>query len=243
MTLQGMYAAYRQSFDPEREPCMKFNISPVTAIFLALAMAASALAQDFVSERSVRLSAMIFTQGPDASVTTVTSGTTITTKRVVTTTFGNRDLLGMMIGRQLIPAPLADWDLIFLADKTGTGRFYAGKAGLPPVLVPADLLTVPEFGAKVAGGMTVTGAEGGNFGGLTETSFASLAVGGVTASGLATSGGANNGDQGHSVSPDSATTTLTFAGGAVDADGDRLVKGVIVIGSAKSITMDAVPVK
>lgn len=212
---------------------MKASFSLVTAVFIALAMAVSALAQEFefATARSVRLSATILTQGPDASVTTVNGGTTITTKRVVTTTFGNRDVMGMMVGRQLINGPVTGWELIYLADPMGKGNFYATKAGEAPVQVPVDLLTVPEFGAKVAGGMTVTGAEGVNFGGISETAFATLSVGGVPASGLAT----GSGDQGHTVSPESTTTTLIFAGGTVDADGDRLVRGVIVIGSPKAL--------
>lgn len=216
---------------------MKASFSLVTAFFLALTTAGSALAQEFTAARSVRLSATILTQGPDASVTTVNGGTTITTKRVVTTSFGNRDVMGMMIGRQLIAGPVTGWELIYLADPMGTGNFYAVKANQAPVVVPADLLTVPEFGAKVSGGMTVTGAEGVNFGGISETAFATLSVGGVPASGLAT----GSGDQGHTVSPESTTTTLTFAGGAVDGDGDRLVRGVIVIGSSKALQPVSVP--
>ena len=212
---------------------MKFLISLVTAILMAHAMTHFALGQEFVSERMVGLTATILTQGADASVTTVQGGTTITTKRVVSTSFANRDLLAVMQSRQLITGQTGEWSLVFLADAAGKGGLYARRPGLEPVPVPADLLSLPAFGAKVAGGMTVSGSDGGHFGGLSETAFATLAVDGVPASGLANSGvGKGTGEQG--VSPDFTTTTLSFTGGIVDAGGNRLVKGVIVIGSPKN---------
>ena len=217
-------------------------ISSVTAMFVALAMAGSAPAQEFVSARPVVLTATILTQGPDASVTTVQGGTTITTKRVISIPFGNRDLLSMMLARQLIVAPLPGWNVVLLTDSTGQGGLYASKVGSKPVPVPGDLLTIPDFGAKVASGMTVTGAGGGTFGGLSETAFATLVVVGVPASGLATTGIAKA-DQGKVPSSDLATTTVSFTGGIADAHGDRLVKGVVVIEGAKGLGPSNAPPK
>ena len=97
-------------------------ISSVTAMFVALAMAGSAPAQEFVSARPVVLTATILTQGPDASVTTVQGGTTITTKRVISIPFGNRDLLSMMLARQLIVAPLPGWNVVLLTDSSVANR-------------------------------------------------------------------------------------------------------------------------
>ncbi|MDB6137277.1 MAG: hypothetical protein JWO94_349 [Verrucomicrobiaceae bacterium] len=219
---------------------MKLIYSLVTAIFMAHMVATSALAQEFVTERSVLLTATILSQGPDASVTTLNGDTTITSKRVISTPFGGRELLGMMQGRQLIGGPVTGWGLVFLTDADGKGSLFAHKEGELPIPVPGDLLTVPDFVAKVTTGMTVAGPEGGTFGGLAETAFATLTVSGVPVSGLANSGLGKN-DVSRGVSPDSATTTLTFAGGIFNADGDRIVKGVIVIGSSKGLLTAPVP--
>ncbi len=197
------------------------------------ALTLPSLAQEYVSESPVTLNATILIQGADASVTTVEGGTTITTKRVVSIPYTNRDLLADMEAAKLVMAPLQGWSLVLRVDSMGVGGLYVRKLGSEPVAVPPELLTLPEFGARVAGGITVSGVEGKTFGGLSETAFATISVRGVPASGLASSTMGNTDPSRGEVST-SGMTILTFAGGTVDAGGSRLVKGSLEISSDKS---------
>ena len=211
---------------------------------LLFGLLASAKAQNYVLESQVFLTGTVLTQGPDASVTTVRGGTTITSNRIISTSFTNREVLAAMISRSLIAGPSAGWSLVYLVDAGGNGGPYAQKSGLEAVAVPADLLTLPVFGAKVSGGMTVTAPVGGNFTRNSSTAFATTSVDGIPASGLAnnTSSTATITVQGQTHEIDAVTTTMNFAGGVTDNGGSsRLVKGVIAIGSAKLSTLTVLP--
>ena len=205
----------------------------ILLVLVLAAMTLPSLGQEYVSESAVTLNATILIQGADASVTTVEGGTTITTKKVVSVPYTNRDLLTEMETARLISSPLQGWNLVLRVDSTGVGGLYVRKLGSEPVAVPAELLTLPEFGARVAGGITVRGAEGTSFGGLSETAFATLSVRGIPASGLASSTMANTDPSRGPVST-SGMTALTFAGGVEDAGGSRLVSGSLEISSDKS---------
>lgn len=215
----------------------------MAVLLVLLVVHPSAHAQDYVLESRVTLTASVLTQGPDASVTTVKGGTTITTKRIITSPFNNHEVLAAMAQGGLIAGSLHDWNLFYLADSKGTKGVYARKAGGDPVPVPVSLLTLPVFGPKVSGGMTVAGPKGSSFNGINEVSYSTASVNGVPATGLA-----SNSVQtitftrnGISKEADVVSTTMTFAGGASDANGDRLVKGVIVVGSATLSTLTSLP--
>jgi len=216
----------------------------MVATLLLFGLLASAEAQNYVMESQVLLTGTVLTQGPDASVTTVRGGTTITSNRIVSTSFTNREVLAAMLARGLIPGPAAGWGLVYLVDAGGKGGPYAQKSGLQAVAVPADLLTLPVFEAKVSGGMTVTAPVGGSFTRNSSTAFATTTVGGIPASGLAnnSSSTATITVQGQTHEIDTVTTTMNFAGGITDSGGSsRLVKGVIAIGSAKLSALTLLP--
>ena len=222
---------------------MKLSSSRVAAALLIFGMMGSAQAQNYVLESQVVLTGTVLTQGPDASVTTVQGGTTITTNRVINTSFTNREVIAAMLARSLMAGPSSGWGLVSLADASGRGGIYAEKSGAQPVAVPADLLTLPIFGPAVYGGMTVTAPVGGDFSRTSSIAFATVTVDGIAASGLANNTQATSSFtmEGRAQDVNTVTTTMNFAGGTTGTGGSRLVKGVITIGSAKLSALTALP--
>ncbi len=222
---------------------MKLSSSRVAAALLIFGVMGSAQAQNYVLESQVVLTGTVLTQGPDASVTTVKGGTTITTNRIINTSFTNREVIAAMISRSLIAGPSSGWGLASLVDATGKGGLYAEKSGAQPVAVPADLLTLPVFGPAVYGGMTVTAPVGGDFSRTSSIAFATTSVNGIPASGLANNASTTSSFtiQGQARDLTTVTTTLNFTGGTTGIGGSRLVKGVVTIGSAKPSTLAALP--
>ena len=231
-------------FRPRNESVLSMKFSLLVAACLLLGwLTSSALADGFVSESPVTLNATILTQGADASLTTVQSGTTITTKKIVATTFGNHEILSAMLTNNLIAAPIQGWSLVLRVDTAGNAGLFASKHGAAPVLVPAEWLSMPDFGPRVSGGITVTGKDGKAFGGLSETAFATLSVNGVPASGLATSL-PENPQAKHPASSGTGKTVLTFAGGMENEAGSQIVKGTLEFSSATTApTAGAAPLK
>ncbi len=222
---------------------MKCPASLVAVALLIIAMPGLVKAQSYVLESQIVVTGSVLTQGPDASVSTIHGGTTITTNRVVNTSFTNREIISAMLTRKLIPSPVTGWNLVYLVDGTGTGGPYAQKTGQTAVAVPADLLTLPVFGPKVSGGMTVTAPSGGSFVSSNVTALATASISNVPACGLATSvsSTATITVDGKSRDINTLNTTLNFVGGTSDASGSRLVKGVLTVGSAKLSTLTTLP--
>ena len=206
---------------------MKAPLLLAITLLLAHFATLGARAQSYVAESAVTLNATVLSQGPDASVTTVQSGTTITTKKVVATPLTNHEVLSAMVASNLIPAPLQGWNIVLRVDAEGNAGLFARKLAQLPVAVPADLLTLPNLGPRVAGGITVTAKDGTNHGGLSETAFATITAGGVPASGLATTTPSHHGKG--TPSPDAGKTVLNFAGGVTVDGASRLVRGTLEI--------------
>lgn len=209
------------------------------ATLLSFAGPGSSLAQTYVLESPIALTAAIMTQGTD-TVTRTTPRGTVTTKRLVTTPFTNRELLAAMVTRGLIASPASDWVLLYLEDGAGQGGAYVRKkpTAVPaadPVLVPADLLTLPVFGPTLKRGTEVSSARGTAFQGAGEMALATCTVKGIPVSGLANSGlhMLNATIQGAAYQLDTASTTLAFTGGIDGDPSDQLIKGMIVVGNAR----------
>ena len=217
----------------ERLPCMNPRLLLAITLFVASSFIAQVLAQEVVSESPVLLSATILKQGPDASVTTIQSGTTITTKKVVATPFGNREVLAAMLADNLITGTVQDWALVLIVHTTGEAGLFARhqqQGDKAPVPVPPNLLSFPDLGPRVAGGITVTGKDGTTHGGLSETAFATLAVNGIEVSGLASSTPAKNPS---AKSPNAYTgnTVIDFTGGTFVEGNAQLIKGTLEFSS------------
>lgn len=226
---------------------MKTIPALVIATLSSLASLVSAQAQTYVLESPIAVAASIMTQGSD-TVTRSSARGTVTTKRLITTPFTNREVLGAMLSRGLITGSASDWILVYLEDEAGQGGAYARKkqpAILPtPVAVPADLLTLPVFGPSLSRGTHIASTHGMmTFQGATDVALATCTISGIPASGLA-----NNGLrtlvatlQGVTYQLDTVTTTLAFEGGIDEDPSDRLIKGMIVVGSARLSPLPALP--
>lgn len=227
---------------------MKTITTLAVATLLSLAsLVSSAQAQSYVLESPIAVAAGIMTQGTDSVTRTSTRGT-MTTKRLVTTPFTNREILATMLSRGLITGLASDWILVYLEDEAGQGGAYARKkqpAILPaPVAVPADLLTLPVFGPSLSRGTQIAATQGMmSYQGATELALATCTIKGIPASGLASNGLRTlvATIQGVTYQLDTVSTTLAFEGGIDEEPTDRLVKGTIAIGNAKLSPLPALP--
>jgi hypothetical protein len=212
---------------------MKSIRTLATAWIAAAALAVAAHAQTYVLQSPVIITGSILTQGPDNTVSLQGNrGTVIRTKSIARAPFSNRQILDTMIERKLIEGNALDWRLVYLTDETGAGGAYATKNVGTPVAVPADLLTLPVFGASLLRGTEVKTASGNTFVGQTELAVATATVKGVNVSGLATNGirTLNITIGGVAYQIDSVRTSLSFQGGVKGNVSDMIVTGFLTIG-------------
>lgn len=217
---------------------MKAVSTLALATLLSIAGPGSGLAQTYVLESPIAVAASIMTQGTETATRNMTRGT-VMTMRFATTPFTNRDVLAAMLTRGLITGAASDWTLLYLEDDAGQGGAYARKkqAVLPsdPVPVPTDLLTLPVFGPSISRGAGVVIPGGTTVQSAGEMAYATCTINGIPVSGLASSGvrTLNPTIQGTAYQLDTVTTMLAFTGGIDGEPSDRLIKGSIVVGSAK----------
>ncbi len=218
---------------------------PMKTKFIVAAMSIAALAtsgaQTFVLDSPVLLTSAIRTQGADTTVTK--NGVTVVTKRLKKQRFNNVEILTAMLDRSLITGSTGDWSLAYLSNESGVGGIYAKKAGVTPVAVPSDLLTLPVFGPSVTTGHETTGPKGYSFLGTTEIASSTITVDGIPASGIATNGirTINATIKGTLYQLDTVSTTMTFTGGMKGDDGDSILDGIIVIGKANVSKLTTLP--
>lgn len=212
------------------------------AASLFLITSSALRAQSFVTESPVTITGTVLTQGSD-NISRSVLGVSVTVKKVVSTPFTNREVLNNLLARDLITGSISGWSLVFLSDDTRAGIF-ARKAGTSPVAVPADLLTLPAFGAALDTGIEVKGPNGSALSGAGQVALATCSVNNIPVSGFATNGTyvLTATINGKNVAGTGTVTTLNFTGGHVDdANGDTLVKGVFVIGKGKVSSLASLP--
>jgi hypothetical protein len=215
---------------------------PLFAASLLLFAATTLRAQSFVTESPVTLTGTVLTQGTD-NISRSSLGVSVTVKKIVSTPFSNREVLNNLLARDLITGSTSGWSLVYLSDSTHAGIF-AKKNGAAPVAVPADLLTLPVFGAALDTGIEVKGPNGSALSGAGQVALATCTVDNLPVSGFATNGTyvLTATIDGKSVAGMGTVTTLNFTGGVSDdVNGDKLIKGVLVIGKGKVSGLAALP--
>jgi len=213
-----------------------------TVIGLFTAVTPAAQAQNYVLESKVAVLGTLTTQGTE-NTRVLRTGTEVTRLGVTVKPFTNREILAEMNTRTLLDGSTSGWSLVYLVDAAEQGGIYASKSGIIPVLVPADLVTLPVFSAGLQTGTETKHPGGATFVGLTEIALATATVRGFPVSGLASNGirTLTVKIQGSTYLVDTVSSKFNFNGGGDGENGTELLKGSIAIGSAKLSTLAELP--
>lgn len=219
-----------------------------TASILTLAIGiltlglSQAQAQNYVLESSIAVLGTVTTQGAE-KITTGPRNTQVKRLQVSVKPWTNREIIAEMNTRGLLGGSTSSWTLVYLQDASEQGGIYARKAGVVPVAVPQDLVTLPVYSALLKTGTETTGPGGSTFVGVTEIAVADATVRGFTVNGLATNGVRTLTvvAQGSTYLVDTVSSVMNFTGGGVGVAGTEIVKGSIAVGAAKVSTLTSLP--